>query len=1046
MRVNASAGSGKTYLLAMRFAQFLLSQRLPRGRVFNLLAITFTNDAALEMKRRILRLFKEAALNPSLTCPHELAALTSCTPQDLSQRAKEILNELFEHYDLWQVRTIDSFLHQLVAAARYELGLSPEHEINPAQDGFYQRAMDDLFLKAEEDAQVFQRLTDLIHHYLYFEEKAAWWPQRWILERLTSFYEQEQVYGKPFVWVSQGPPSKDGIQQAIRGFVQAVEKRGLALQSNAKKALEEACNGRLEHALEKDWFCKGVTGLFKKASIDEAASLEAQWQGLQKDLMAYVEARARQDFRPYLKLLIPWKGLLEAIKHEERVLFFGDINNCVQQIYEGFSLPELFFRLGERIFHILIDEFQDTSELQWQALRPLIEEALSKGGSLFCVGDRKQLLYRWRGAEPRVFDDGPESLKHITQGILERTSGENWRSRKELVDFVADFFSKPRFSSLVDSLTENIPGLYDGLCQVFRDVRQGLPESLRDRRLGGLVHLEFWKGGRTEEVLVRACEWTHAILNEILKRYRPNEVFILMRKRDEISTLTTYLTRQGLPVQSEQQLDLRNSPLVQDVLAMLRMLYRPDNPCVAQVLTSSLIRPLWQACYSSSSDQALSSPWEWLKVQALKKKEAANNENQGLWMAWQNGLPELWAKTFGGPLKTIKSWPVYDIVTKLLQFFDYHTTMPHKEPEVQYLLDLLHQHSGQDIQGVLDWFSTGSEEEFMLKGVQTNQAVRILTIHKSKGLQAPVVILPITLLLANSRKDFYITPLELSEGQGMEALTIPKYAKNISWHLKKIANQELKEAWLDEMRGLYVAMTRAENELYLLVPQKVGNRTNAFWAMCSQQEEGISRFGEEVERKEEVVQPGISEPCVMSYQPLQGSWAWQNSLSHRPGLTIALSSSALELGEAVHDLLAKLLTPLPQRIRGDVAGLFAFLKEKCKGFQPRALTEDEKEALMCICRTLCRPEIEPLFWPPEAAVIWTERELVSAAGELYRMDRVVQWPGCVWVAEFKTGKRRSEDEQQLKAYLSHMSGCYKEMELVGWLLYLQNQEVVCLRP
>lgn len=1051
MRVKASAGSGKTYLLAMRFVQFLLSSRILQNRIPNLLAITFTNDAAQEMRRRVLHFLKELALQASSHLVSELSQLVTDDSNGFPKRAEEVVDELLRNYDFWQVRTIDSFLHQIVGASRYELGLSPEYEIDPHQEQFLQKAMDDLLLKAQRDTALFNRLEALIRYYLKEEEKASWWPHGAILEKLTFFYEEEQTHGMPFIMPFIEAPSKDEIKGQIAEFLEDTQSKGLALDGRAKKTMDRAINGRLEDALKSTYFGKSIDGIFNKSALGFIDSdLKTKWGHIQANIRNYAESRAVEDFRPYFSLLKEWKGILDDLKKEERAIFFGDINLYVQHIYKDFALPELFFRLGERIFHVLIDEFQDTSLLQWKALGPLIEEALSRGGSLFCVGDPKQLLYRWRGADPDVFDEGPDGLAHISNGIMELAPDENWRSHRAIVDFVGAVFHKDNLDRFADTVSKDHPMsmLKGKLAKVFEHVQQKIPTRYAQERDGGLVYVESWEGGKIDDLMARACEWTKDRLNDILKRYAAKDVFVLLRKKDQISQLTAYLTNQGIAVQSEQQMDIRESRLVQDILSMLQLLHRPSDRCVAQVLTSGLFEPFWKD-YGDSTP----SPWQWLEKQRIE------GVNDGLLSLWMKDMSALWENTFGGPLRRVRTWPVYDIVSKLLQFFDYKAIMPHEEPVAEHLLDLLHNLHGQvssDIQTVLDWFATGPEEPFILKNVQSPNAVRIMTIHKSKGLQAPVVLMPVMSLSLEARREPYIVPETSDSGEdGLLAVTAPEYARNVSETLNDIAMREKEEAWLDELRCLYVAMTRAEEELYMLIPEKKGNSSNHFMSFYdgletikeNATETNILQLGSPV-RKVKASLPLDEKKGVLGleYRPKQADWAWQRSLRHRPSTHhTSEAKHAMAVGGAVHFLLSRLLSPLPQGLKGDEAKLHDFLYEDCKWtIQPFDIHDDFEKWSRYICRVLCKKELERLFWPPEPAVIWTERELVAPNGELYRMDRVVQCENEMLIAEFKTGEKQPGDEAQLKTYLSYMAELYRDMRVTGWLVYVSKGDAVCL--
>ncbi len=1051
LSVTASAGSGKTYLLALRFLQFLLSSRIPNSRIPNLLAITFTNDAALEMKRRVLFFLKELALNVSPESFLRLDSLLSGDTKDLFNRAEQLVDELFENYDFWQIRTIDSFLHQLVYAAQYELGISPEYEICTNQQEFFQRALDQLLLKAGQDEKLLQNLFSFLKFYLYEAEKASWWPQYDILKVVTDLYKKEQGYGLSLLKPAGNCLSNNEIMDKIGVFMQRAVECGLQFNKNTEKALENARNGRFKDAFDKACFQKeNASELFLKCSRSEIPhAIQMEWQEIRESLSAYAVAQAQRNILPYLDFMEAWKDVLVTLKKEERAVFFEDITAFVYRIYEEISLPDLFFRLGERIFHILIDEFQDTSSLQWLAIHPLVEEALSKGGSFFCVGDEKQLLYRWRGAEQSVFRNAPSALAHqVEDGVQNLVLLENWRSHKVIVDFVAQVFHEKNLldwaGSLNEARAENGPistQLAKQMRCVFSHVQQALPKGYEQKRSGGLVHVECMEGRTVEDLLSSACEWTAHLLQNLLQRYRPEDIFVLLRKNDEVERFTAHLGFKGIAVYSERQMDIRRSRLVQTLLAMLRLIFRPDDLCVAQVLTSELFAPFWQGFCGGIS------PLDWIE-----------NAPKPLLAAWKHGLFHLWQATFGGPLKDLRFWPVYEIVSRLLQFFHYSKCASHEEAVVEYLLELLQNTkdgSTSNIASFLEWFEKANDDIFIMKNVKSSEAVRIMTIHKSKGLQAKAVILPIATLICEGHKGAYFVP----EGHGLKAMKIPQYLYSVSSALNEIVQNEKINAWLDELRTLYVAMTRAEEELYMLLPKKKGRYRNNLLPLLNRvisQSDGendmntcpVFRLGKPVAEPIASVHSNSQAPHGLLYLEGQRDWAWLNSIRHRASsLPLSANMRAVQLGEAVHRLLA-CLTTLPPELKGDVEGVYEFLMTLWQGHanEGKETFNNHAQLLRSVAQTLCRGDLIELFWPATKAKIWVERELVGRNCELYRMDRVVQSNGEIVVMEFKTGEGGSDGLTQLKQYVKEMDGLYTEMKVKGCLIHFMRQEVLWLRP
>jgi ATP-dependent helicase/nuclease subunit A len=1059
LRVEASAGSGKTSLLSCRFVQFLLSEKIPRGSLKNLLAITFTNEATVEMRQRILKLLKQAAFEEK-EAMEILSPLIDLSQGKIKERALRQTDEILERYDEWQVRTIDSFIYRLIQAAPQELGLSQQDEIETHEAPLRSAALDRVLLCSARDQVLWGLLRDLVHHYLLFQARGSWWPRTELLHVLESLNEKETTYGLPFEISKRRKGSTAlaaELSRSARNFLDNADAHGLKLKSHSRKSLSRVASRDLPKALSsKSWEIEEVKDLcLKGASIPEGTSSE--WKTLKTLAGKYAEARALEVSGPYLKLLIPWRDQLSDLKSRSRRIFFNDINGFAKRLLNEFVLPEVIFRLGDQLYHFLLDEFQDTSILQWETLFPLIDNAISQGGSLFCVGDRKQLLYRWRGSDLEVFQNGPESFASLGDtGPLDFVLPYNWRSREVLLKFVARVFDREN----LERWTKEEPVVSDVLdpCYVgnmFSGAAQRLPPAHALSHKGGLVKVEvLGQKGRSEEIKEESKAGLVKLLKEdILLRHIPSDILILVRDNKDVQDFSHTLISEGVPVFSHRQLDIREDPIVKEILEILRFLEMPvDEQALASVITGDIIKAAWEA------ETVGISAWKWLEDQRLKNK---GQLKKYLHKRLQEDFPDLWLKTLSDAFNSVGFLPPYDLVSMLIRRLDLIRGFPDHFVALSHLLELLYANEpeyGGDLRGFIQWIETGPDELFGIRTPQEIDAVRIMTIHKAKGLEAKVVILPLTTLGIKADNRIY----SMDDGV-LKIWHTSRELRNVSKRLLDIYKEDCGKTWLDELNVLYVSLTRAKDELYVFVPQHAGGRQKnrflplvepflngdlmAKWGAPERIMPPAERaIGQKIGLREQVV---AFDPCAKTrksrVKKLDKGCNWSKYLVRRPtDLKVLLSPTrrrATGLGDFIHRLLARMDGPLDCQSNPDE--VFALLQKIFWSVPKSPYIDIDKEIdLDAIARTICHPTARPLFWTDTGDQTWVEKEVADRSGEIFRPDRLVRGKNTLWIGEYKTGGSiRVEDKRQVSRYLDLFSQLYPDCETRGLILYLDKEEV-----
>lgn len=770
--ITASAGAGKTHRLTEAFLELLASSPPQKERLRQIVAITFTNKAAQEMKDRILRRLKENALGLS----HDMEA----------EEARAWLDLILERYGDLQVRTIDSLVFTFVRALALELGGNPDLEVTFDRDGFLDRCLDSLLSRIPwgKGSALEDLMRELVRCYLELEKRRGVRIEGPLRRRIKELFDQE------------GDPQWDGPSvEELRGKLEACARELLAHLGDLPKGRDKTLDilrDPLGH-IDGDYaFWRGR--LRTPGLTPEAQRLYAEILDLRG---TYLRAKARARLRPYMQVLSHLRGEVTRRLREEGVLLAGEWNRLLRDHFEREGVPWALYKVGYPIRHLMIDEFQDTSRGQWEVLRPVVENALSEGGTLLYVGDQKQAIYGWRGGDWRL-------LREVVEGDLPSVPPEgrrrealrkNYRSLEGIVAFCNRLFSSlgdPLWvkETLGEVLGKDLPeevqaGLCRALSENFADVLQ---EAVRGD--GGEVHLRSFMG-KKEEILPQIRETLVREVGEAF-RARPKGVCVLVRTNDQGEEVASWLSAAGIPVVTENSLRLRRSPLVKGITCLLRFLDYPGDDLA-----------LWGALMSGIFDDLPHLPRESLSL-FLREERA----EVSLYRAFRDRFPEAFELYLRPLLAKVGFLAPYELCREALRRLSLFDRFPEAIPILRRFLEVVLTAEKDGILSLPDflryWEGEGGEQRIGVpEGIE---AVRVMTIHKAKGLEFPVVFVPFT----NWRLD----PPTLCRGPdgGLWYLAGP-----LPPDLMALKAQKKMEAILEALNLLYVAVTRAQERLYLYV-------------------------------------------------------------------------------------------------------------------------------------------------------------------------------------------------------------------------------------
>lgn len=1008
--LHSSAGAGKTHALVKHYLGHCLKGD-DHAAYLHVLALTFTNKAAAEMKERVIGYLEKLAKGEFDEGPMQdlLAHLQQQSGVDeatLVTRANNVLEHMLHHWSEVAISTIDAFTRKVVRPFARDLRLDADLQMTTEQEFYRSRAVEALIEEAGNDARITELLTQACMQLLH--EERSWDPVKPLLE-LSNELQKESAIGPLEKLRASNSADIIALRDRLnketalfRNKVNAIGKKALDLF--ARHGIEEGDvahgkGGILSYfrklALFIDaWDAPGVQTLKpmetgKWNSGKASASAIAALDGLANDLTTLFQEAEQlrvNAHRGYLvqravarELLAAFAlheldAKLEALKREDAVAFFSDLTRRVAEVVKHEPVPFIYERLGEKYRHFLIDEFQDTSLLQWNALLPLIENALDSGGSTLLVGDAKQAIYRWRNGEvrlfvelPKVFGRADDPVEVLREATLERNFkiGEplthNRRSAQRIINF-----NNALFGSLATQLPEDLQKVFDKHDQRTAHTDEGLVRM--DRAAPGV---------RGEEATQEMLDHTLGYLDQALRDgSAPGDVAVLVRSKRVGRAVAEHLMQHGHAVVSPDGLQLAADPAIQLLIDLLRFIHAGEEATAASVLQ-------WQALlHGSRSKDGDTDP-----VPLFPPSDELPDPLR---------LLRTWLKDHGAPrLRTTVAALVVDLAKA-------NQLEPATDNAVLTLLDEVHSWTtkhAQDIGGFLEhWDRKGGERN--AAAASTGQAVQVMTVHKSKGLQFPVVIVPDTRMAGgkNHGELFWVDP-----GAAVPELDVALVRDNKTLRSAGVAELVTEEGLrtLDEMNLLYVAFTRPEQRLYAYVPDSNDIVNKALIEFITASPQLVSdRESTEKPRRTRLLEP--SEPLINV-----------TADGELPALTIRFEApeewdpeapeTHSAFGTAIHAVLAASRTAddLPMAISrsvsaGDLTTAQADLL--LRTFSPRIQAED----------------LAP--WFVSDADVRSEAALIMADGHSIRPDRMLIESDRIRVLEIKTGNPSPDHADQLRGY------------------------------
>ena len=811
--LNASAGSGKTHQLVLEYLTILLGEDYSIPKYKSIVAMTFTNKAALEMKNRIITTLEGIVdydgTNAKISNMLSGLVQNIGVEQDVIQkRAKKALGQILHGYEDFHVSTIDKFNLRLIRSFSKDLDLPGEFEVVLNESQIIEDVVDLLMSKLGQANN--EDLTNLMTLYARtnLEEGQSWNFKQQLVE-FASVLSSERY--QDIVEKLLGMSLTDADFNLLRSEIKQIESDFISEATDfGKFAISQGLTpnntpgagttvSTLESFSELESFppAKKTGGLFTDTILNNARDRSGNKQfseALANRILAlnnsFLHAysrhqlliKFRSNFFNMALLQFIAKSLTET-KENEQIIRISEFNKLISSLVGEEDAPYIYERLGTHLEHFLLDEFQDTSRLQWLNLIPLVHESLGNARRNLIVGDAKQSIYRFNNGLAEQFVSLPKIYNPEKDAKIERISNffneqgikknleNNFRSAKEIVEFNNELFEllKQQLNAnhidFYDSIQQNVVSNLDGFVQIIS--MQSDPDL--------------------EALVIPIIECIEQCISD---GFKMGDICVLTPTNLLGNGIANKLTEYKIPVVSQDSLLIAYDAKIQLILSYLKRRERPTNETETKRFAELFLR-----LSGETTDKYLT----YFETKVLPSGNSKRFFNDEKFLSEFFGSSEKFFSTYES---------LYDLVLKFFNLMKWEET---KDPYLHHFVDVVFDYQSNkqsDIKFFLEYFSE-NKKNIALQMPETDGAVKIMTIHKSKGLEFPVVILPkLDLSIKIHRQAKFL----------MEAGDKILYGNlSVNSSLVEIANfseRELSLTFLDKLNLCYVALTRPVQRLY----------------------------------------------------------------------------------------------------------------------------------------------------------------------------------------------------------------------------------------
>ncbi|MCQ2310010.1 MAG: UvrD-helicase domain-containing protein [Bacteroidales bacterium] len=1069
---TASAGSGKTFTIVKEYLAICLGDNSDAYR--EILAVTFTNKAANEMKAKILNFILGIIDNSTETgiklMKNFLLEKTGVTEQVLIERCKTLYTKILHNYSDMSVSTIDSFVQHLSRSFARELDLPSQYSVMLDDDDLVDEIIQLLSDEIGHNKFITKVLSQFVEYNL--SEEISWNVKSAISDFITKLLKEDAYKKGCDKEITEIDEQKyNEIKEYVHGEYKAINE-------NIDIIINELRQKENELGITDDDYAqksRGLPSIVKKmqkrencvttTTTDKILSGENDWKNKKSKIigneMLYCFQNAVESYRNLscrqfifkliekdLYLYVLRNHIFELIKEyisESSQVHISEFNKRISDVLGDCSVPFIYERIGERYKHYFIDEFQDTSVLQWQNFLPLVDNSLAQGNMNLIVGDAKQSIYRFRSGEveqiislPKIYNLPKNGFaasceEQFISSADKRSLSTNYRSCKNIIKFNNTFF---RFAERYLANTD----VETNLEHVFDDT-----EQIYNSKDGGLVSVELFSSELgTKDYKEKVYESMLSKINELHSEgVEYKDITIQVRSNREGTEIANYLVENGVEVISAESVQLQTSDKIQLIVSTLQYFVNDDNPVTMKTMSY----------FFEKTHEGRFMPLVF------------DNKNVRLEKSLHNELQSIHNQAYS----------LYDLCVQLCKFYDFNIL---EDVFVQYFMNMLYDwqcsHSG-GVDAFMDYWER-KKGSLSVQITGELNCVNIMTIHKSKGLEFKIVMYPFADTMLKTKQGFTKKEMWIQCADDKNAKDIP-YLDAFLLPISKtelqgteyedILKREEQKSMLDTLDVMYVSMTRAKERLYIYTTDKVSktdtgyNIFNDFFndnldIQHIKKENEEIKFDDYFLKKEEINVQEMEDRKIFTFgnadfrnenksdskgedvdileldetEQAPKSLNWFEKLSVEPDPTMIWSKNGTflpdEWGTLVHEIFSKIRTTADanRAVRPYV--------------NDGTLDEETAEKLISMFKKMSDIEcLKPAY--SDNAEVLNEMDIHTSLGNVVRPDRYAVTKNGIILIDYKTGKHNEKYHQQLLDYMIALREMNGNQDIKAYLVYLGDE-------
>ncbi len=1022
--INASAGSGKTYALVQRLLMICLRYPNQHQSIRNILALTFTNKAANEMKERILSwLDKFTADNypnnndlKNIQKAFENEGL-KITIDELHHRSKKLLDYILHNYSTLNIGTIDRFNSRLVRSFSYELGLAKNFNLEIDAEPFLIEAVDKMLDQIGENENISNSFMDYVDYSLENNEK---------INLNKNLYNSAKEFVKDIHYEHLKDNKEfddenyENIKNTLRKEISTNKRQSLELALSSIELfksrnieIEDFAQGKNgiggffpkvvdfyqkkrlgfpfpttseESVVEK--YRKGAAAKSKHKDAEISEILEQLLENRMKLILLFIETQKKEKI---LSALLPLKvnkdiqDELRKIEEENDLVLLSKFNILINENLKNEPSAFIYEKVGSQFQHYFFDEFQDTSELQWQNFVPLRDHSISTENTSFTlVGDPKQSIYRFRGGESKLMLDIINKKEFSPKEAELLVLKDNWRSAKNIVQFNNELY---HFHSL---------NLQEEHQHIFGVDGEQNPKS----SLEGRVKINLIENLTNEDFYNDVSEKMQKDIQECLNNgFRFSDITILCRGNFDIFSYSQKLgnlkvnyhgEETNIKTISDKGLTLELSNTLLAVVEFLKWETNPKNKphLIMMMFYLNRLGRINMPDFTLEMKEILALEQHETIIQFIEEKHHVKLK--------QDHFPK---------------FNLYNFIEYYINEF----SIEHKETD--FLLNFLEmlfnftQNAGASTKEFLKYWDEEAST-YTIQASENIDAIQIMTIHKAKGLEFPVVFIP---MMNKNRDSEFSNWFETEEKTALKSVNINQFSKNLEAYdegIEKFNQENSYKNLVDRLCLQYVATTRPVEQLffYLQKQNKTSNNLEILEFVQSKNMQELDEF-DLYETHPEMLKKQIShkksEFKTENIQNLRNEHENTSSIKiATPSKNYQVRNEKVRIGLFVHELLSKINT---EKDIDKVLETYVLEGQ---------ITLEEKANIKNDLQKIIHQYSE--FFDEKWKVINEKDIMVSERGisRIYRPDRILKGDEGYIIVDFKTGMETEKNDRQIETYKS----------------------------